>query len=65
MLRFADDQVLIVHDNEYINYMTRKLAKEYEKWEPEINIDKSEYICIGGDHRNLVLDSGQQIKCFC
>jgi len=31
-LHFADDQVVIALDKENLEYMTRKLLKEYEEW---------------------------------
>jgi hypothetical protein len=30
--QFADDQVILAGDKEYLGYMTRKLKETYEKW---------------------------------
>lgn len=62
-LCFADDQMLIAQDYEDVNYMIRKLIEEYQKWGLEINIEKTEYMCIGGEQHNLILRNGQLIKC--
>jgi len=36
-LCFASDQVLLAQDNDDVEYMTRKLKEEYEKWGLAIN----------------------------
>lgn len=48
-LQFADDQVVMAQDKEDLEYMTRKLIEEYSKWGLSMNIDKTEYLCIGTD----------------
>jgi len=35
---FADDQLLMVQDNEDLEYMTSKLIDEYELWGLKLNI---------------------------
>ena len=62
-LCFADDQVIIAQDYDDINYMTRKLIEEYQKWGLEINTNKTEYMCIGGEQQDLILEEGKKIKC--
>ena len=62
-LSFANDQVLIAHNYDDINYMTRKLIEEYQKCGPDININKTEYMCVGGEQRNLTLENWQEINC--
>ncbi|XP_044766437.1 uncharacterized protein LOC123322558 [Coccinella septempunctata] len=46
--------------------MTRKLIEEYAKWWLEVNIQKTQYMCIGGSQENsdpnLALSSSQFIK---
>lgn len=61
-LSFADDQVVIAQDYEDLEYMTRKLIEEYTKWGLEVNLSKTEYMCIGGEQRDLILNSGKTIK---
>lgn len=61
-LSFADDQVVIAQDYEDMEYMTRKLIEQYEKWGLEVNLEKTEYMCIGGEQKDLVLNNGQKIK---
>ena len=39
-LLFADDQLLMAEDYEDLEYMTRKLKEEYEKWGLKINMEK-------------------------
>jgi len=47
-LHFADDQV-IAQNKEDLEYMTRKLLKEYEEWGLSVNRSKTKYLCIGDD----------------
>lgn len=61
-LSFADDQVIMAQDYDDIEYMTRKLIEEYKKWGLEVNISKTEYMCIGGTQQNLLLEDGQIIR---
>jgi hypothetical protein len=37
---FADDQVLLAQGHDDMEYMTKKLKEEYEKWELTINLEK-------------------------
>lgn len=43
--------------------MTRKLIEEYNKWELEVNLQKTEYTCIRRDQKELVLTGGIYIRC--
>ncbi|XP_045462483.1 uncharacterized protein LOC123672426 [Harmonia axyridis] len=65
-LSFADDQIVIAQDVDDLNYMTRKLVEEYAKWGLEVNIQKTQYLCIGGGRQSsdpdLTLSSSQSIK---
>lgn len=61
-LSFADDQLVLAQDYDDIEYMTRKLIEEYKKWGLEINIKKTEYMCIGGTQQDLTLGNGEIIK---
>jgi len=36
-LHFADDQEVLAHDREDLEYMTRKLIEEYENWRLTVN----------------------------
>jgi len=38
---FADDQLLIAHDYEDLEYMTKKLTDEYELWGLKLNVKKN------------------------
>jgi len=38
---FADDQILIAHDYDDLEYMTRNLIEEYELWGLKLNIKKN------------------------
>ena len=40
-LSFTDYQVLIAQDHDDMEYMTRKLKEEYEKWGLAINLEKN------------------------
>jgi len=36
--------------------MTCKLKENYEKWDLDMNLNKTKYLCIGETHSNLKLD---------
>ncbi|XP_030746803.1 uncharacterized protein LOC115875475 [Sitophilus oryzae] len=59
-LCFGDDQIILAQDYEDLEYMTRKLIEEYHKWGLEVNLNKTEYMCIGGEQQNLILEQQQQ-----
>jgi len=63
-LQFTDDQVVLAGDKEDLEYMTRKLKENYEKWGLDINLNKTKYLCIGGTHNNLKLYKDNEIE-FC
>ena len=46
ILQFADDQVLLPEDKEDLEYMTRKIKEEYEKWEMSMNIKLRNYVSV-------------------
>ena len=46
---FANDQVIVAQ-------MTRKLIEEYKIWSLEINTNKIQCMCIGGQQEDLVLN---------
>jgi hypothetical protein len=56
---FADDQVVIVRGVEDVNYMGRKLEKEYEKWGLKMNHGQMEY--LGRDHSEELQINGNTI----
>lgn len=53
-LAFADDQVVIAQDTDDI--------EEYDRWGQEVNIQKTEYMCIGGEQQDLPISDKQNIK---
>lgn len=60
-LHFADDQVLIAHDREDLEYMARKLIEMYDQWGLQVNFEKTKYMCVGGPTKDLILDNNQKI----
>lgn len=54
-LQFADDQVILAEDEQDAHYMLRKLKEEYERWGLTINLNKTEYLVIGGKAEDLEL----------
>ncbi|XP_030751615.1 uncharacterized protein LOC115879109 [Sitophilus oryzae] len=62
ILSFADDQAVVAQDIEDLECMTRKLNEDYEKWGLELNIKKTEYVCIGRQQQNLRIVTGQVIR---
>jgi hypothetical protein len=61
-LNFADDQLLLAQDHDDMEYMARKLKEEYEEWGLTINLEKTEYVCIGEEKEALKFDCGEEIN---
>ncbi|PSN54763.1 hypothetical protein C0J52_20223 [Blattella germanica] len=57
--------LLIAEDYEDIEYMTRKLVAEYEKWGLNINLKKTNYMAIGTVSKDLILEEGKGIINHC
>lgn len=53
-LQFADDQVLIAHGKEDLEYMT-PTKDTYESWGLSINLEKAKYLCLEGTETDLQL----------
>jgi hypothetical protein len=49
-------------DHDDMEFMPRKLKEEYEKWGFTMNLEKTNYICIGEGKESLKFDSGEEIK---
>lgn len=62
-LLFADDQVIFAGDEDDMIYMVNKLMEEYRKWGLNINLQKTEYMCLGKDVGDLILETGKIKKC--
>ncbi|XP_050502979.1 uncharacterized protein LOC126882213 [Diabrotica virgifera virgifera] len=62
-LFFADDQVVVANDEEDMDYMFRKLKKEYEKWGLNMNMSKTEYLKIGDDEEDPELEIRTTKRC--
>ena len=58
-LQFADDQVVLAGDKEVLEYMTRKLKENYEKWGLDMNLNKTKYSCTGGNTQQFEIRQGQ------
>jgi hypothetical protein len=56
---FADDQILIAHDYEDLEYITRNLIDKYEYWGLKLNVKKTKYMAIGDTSRDLQLEDGK------
>lgn len=61
-LQFADDQVLMAQDQEDIEYMTRKIKQDYEKWGLSLNLEKTVYWTLGSTHDVLTMETGEIIR---
>ena len=61
-LCFADDQIVAAQDAEDLEYMSRKLIDEYEKWGLHVNIRKTGNMVVGGDQNELIMEGEQRIK---
>lgn len=62
-LLFADDQIVIVSDEEDVDYMFRKLRDEYEKWGLAIIMDKIKYIRLGDEKEDPQLQLREIKNC--
>lgn len=62
ILCVADDQVVLPQDYEDLEDMTGKLMGQYAKWSLEVNLRKTEYICIGGIQDLVLEDTHKKIK---
>lgn len=62
-LLFADDQVIFSQDEEDMEYMVRKIDEEYRKWGLNINYNKTEYLCVGKEVSNIVINNEIIRKC--
>lgn len=49
-IHFAECQTVFRQD--YEEYMTPKLIEEYESWEVDVNIQKTQYICVEDIQKN-------------
>jgi hypothetical protein len=58
---FADDQLKIAQDYEYLEYMTRKLIDEYDLWGLKLMLKKPNTWPYGHTSRDLQLDDGNRI----
>lgn len=54
-LLFADDQILIANDEYDVSFMVRKLLEEYSKWGLKVNLNKTEYLCVGENGNDIEL----------
>jgi hypothetical protein len=45
-----------------MEYMARKLKETYEKWDLDMNLNKTKYLYIGQTHSNLKLDKESEIE---
>lgn len=59
---FANDQVVITHDYDDAQNMTRKLIGELTKWELTLNMTETQYLTIEGTFENLILKHNVTIK---
>jgi len=57
-------QVVLAGDKEDMEYMARKLKETYEKWDLDMNLNKTKYLCIGKTHSNLKIDKDIEVE-FC
>ncbi|KAF2902316.1 hypothetical protein ILUMI_03870 [Ignelater luminosus] len=58
----TSDQVVIAQDFDDLENVSRKLIEEYTKWELEVNIKKTEYMCVGGQQQDLIFQDGTAIE---
>lgn len=63
-LHFADDQVVIAQDRDDLEYMSRKLIEDYDKWGLSVNFSKTNYMCVDGLTEDIMLNDGQVIKAY-
>jgi hypothetical protein len=61
-LHFTDDQVVTAHDKEDLEYMARKLIKEYKEWRLQVNMEKTKFMSVGGP-KEVLEDVGTIEEC--
>lgn len=48
-LSFADDQVVIAQDSYDLEFMTKRLYQEYNKWGLQVSLKKTEYLAVNSN----------------
>ncbi|KAF2884126.1 hypothetical protein ILUMI_22046 [Ignelater luminosus] len=60
-LHFGDDQVVLAFDKAGLEYMIKNPIEEYERWDLEVNTNKTKYMS-GGKARFMILKTFGTIK---
>jgi len=55
---------MISSDKDDIEYMIRKLIEKYKKWGLTVSTQKTKYLCIGAEAKNLVIESNKEIRTY-
>ena len=50
---FADDQIILANYEDEITYLMEKLLEKFKKWELQVNISKTEYLCVGNTRHRV------------
>lgn len=60
-LCFADDQIVLAQDYEDLQYMWKKLIEDYKHWGLEVNLTKTQFMCVSVTQQDLILEEQYQI----
>ena len=62
-LSFADDQVVIAQDSFDLEFMTKRLYQEYNKWGLQVSLKKTEYLAVNSNACfEVFIDDNVQIQ---
>lgn len=54
----------VCNDKENLKYMTRKLKEENKTWDLQMNLNKTQYLCIREVTRDLMIENNSRMgKC--
>ncbi len=61
-LQFADDQVIVAHDQDDIEFMLIRIRDEYAKWGLTLNLGKTMYWALNTNNEYITMGTGNKIK---
>ena len=49
--------MILAEDIDDASYMMRKLKECFDEWGLEINVEKTQYMAIGGERQDLIMEN--------
>ncbi len=62
LLQFADDQVIVAHNQDDIEFMLIRIRDEYAKWGLTLNLGKTMYWALNSNNEYVTMSIGNKIK---